>query len=190
MNALFYIILIHQFLFQGMFFSKNIYLKRKMGEPIKGKNREAVISIIFFILFIALSFLFSFSEISIGGGTALDPFYTIPISLCILGGNLAVAAASLLHMKDSWRVGVLENQITSLVESGIYRYSRNPYFLSYIMMFIAYTILLQNVVLLGLSIIGVVLIHLMILKEESYLLHLHSEVYLAYKKRVPRYLFI
>ena len=93
-------------------------------------------------------------------------------------------------LKDSWRVGVLENQQTELIEDGIYRFSRNPYFLSYLIMFAAYTILLRNIILLVLSFVGFALIHAMVLKEEKYLAALHGEKYRQYQKKVPRYIII
>jgi protein-S-isoprenylcysteine O-methyltransferase Ste14 len=104
--------------------------------------------------------------------------------------NIIISVISLIDMKDSWRVGILEDQKTALISPGIYRYTRNPYFVSYILMFTAYTVLLQNIVLLGLSFIGIVFIHKMILKEEAYLHKVHGEVYIQYKKKVSRYILI
>ena len=36
---------------------------------------------------------------------------------------------ALIAMRNSWRVGIKYDQKTDLVISGIYRFSRNPYFL-------------------------------------------------------------
>jgi protein-S-isoprenylcysteine O-methyltransferase Ste14 len=52
----------------------------------------------------------------------------------------------------------------------------------------AYTVLLQSVVLLILSLIGFVMVHAMVLKEERHLTALHGEVYRQYQSRVPRYI--
>lgn len=46
------IIAIHQIFFQGMFVVRNVTLQRRLGAPIRGKNREATVSIVFFALFI------------------------------------------------------------------------------------------------------------------------------------------
>ncbi|MFC1490666.1 methyltransferase family protein [Candidatus Latescibacterota bacterium] len=185
-----FIIMIHQIVFQGMFIAKNIYLRRKLGLPIRGGNREANLSIGFFVLFIILSVLLGLFESPLGTVNLLMKTTSMSIALPLLAVNLVVGSASLLGLRDSWRVGVLENQQTDLIEVGIYRFSRNPYFLSYLIMFAAYTILLQNIILLVLSLVGFFMIHAMILKEEKYLKALHGEQYRQYRERVPRYIII
>jgi hypothetical protein len=52
MPKIWLIILLHQFVFQGMFVLKNIILQNKIGKQIRGKNIEATISIVFFAFFI------------------------------------------------------------------------------------------------------------------------------------------
>lgn len=177
----------HQVVFQAMFLIKNIYLQHKTGKSIRGKNTEANYSILFFTAFISCSVLLSFFKSPIGTIQYVDPFTAALLSLPLILSNLVIGAASLLNMKDSWRVGIIESQRTPLVEHGIYRFSRNPYFLSYLLMFGAYTVLLQNIILLGLSIIGFILIHSMINTEEEYLQSIHGEAYVQYKLRVPKY---
>lgn len=183
------VIALHQLLFQGMFFAKNHALGRKLGKPIRGHNPEATLSIAFFALFIALSLWLAQTNTGWGKISLLPDRIALALCLALLGANMLVAAAALKHLGDSWRVGVIEEQQTALVESGIYRFSRNPYFLAYLLMFIAYTVLLQNAVLLGLSVIGFVLVQSMVLREEKYLATLHPETYARYCLRVPRYLF-
>ena len=112
----------------------------------------------------------------------------VGLSLLLLTFNMVFGLASLHDLGESWRVGVIEEQSTELVEGGIYRFTRNPYFLAYLLMFAAYTLLLQNVVLLALSCLGFVLIHAMVLKEEAYLQKAHGEAYREFQQRVPRYL--
>lgn len=187
MNESTALILWHQLLFQGMFFAKNISLQRKLQLPVRGFNREANLSIAFFIFFIALSIYLSMS-----GSSALDKrFVPTNISnLCailLMLANLATGWAALKHLGDSWRVGVIEEQTTALVDSGIYRYSRNPFFVAYLLMFAAYCVLLQSLPLLLLSLLGFGMIHTMVTREEQYLQGVHGSAYSQYKQRVPRY---
>jgi len=173
-----------------MFFAKNILLRRKLGGPIRGGNREANLSIGFFSLFITLSILLGLLSAPVGMVHIVVRSTAQTVALALLAVNLLVGAASLAGLKDSWRVGVLEDQETELVEEGIYRFSRNPYFLSYLIMFVAYTVLLQNIILLVLSVVGFAMIHAMVLKEEKHLADQHGEQYRRYQKRVPRYIII
>jgi protein-S-isoprenylcysteine O-methyltransferase Ste14 len=184
------VILIHQTIFQGVFFVKNISLRRRLGVPIRGRNREATMSVVFIALFILISLLLGLFDAPFGTFNLLTRTGALTITLALLSMNLLVGAASLTGLKDSWRVGVLEDQQTDLIEGGIYSFSRNPYFLSYLIMFMAYTVLLQNIILLVLSLAGFVMIHLMVLKEEKHLAALHGEHYRQYRKRVPRYIII
>ncbi len=184
------VIISHQFIFQGMFVAKNIILRRKTGKQIRGKNKEAVLATIFFALFIVSSIIFASIDSPIGSFQVVGSSFSFIIASVLIIINIIVGAASLINMKDSWRVGVLEDQKNPLIEDGIYKLSRNPYFLSYIFMFIAYTVLLQNIILFAFSIVGIVLIHSMIIKEEQYLLSIHKDSYLQYKKRVSRYFIV
>ena len=182
------VLLVHQLLFQGMFFAKNIALQRKLGRSVRGANPEASLAIAFFVIFIALSLLLAQTGSEWGKFALLSDRTAQTLCLLLLVANLLVAAASLQGLGDSWRVGVIEEQQTVLVETGIYRYSRNPYFLAYLLMFLAYTLLLQSALLLGLSAIGFVLVHAMVRREEQYLARLHPQGYHEYCQRVPRYL--
>ena len=170
-----------------MFVLKNIILHKKIGKAIRGKNIEATISIAFFAFFIGVAVVMSFFNQPFGKIKLLNNLFAMIFGLGLLFLNLVVSAASLINLKDSWRVGVLENQKTELVTTGIYRFTLNPYFVSYFLMFAAYTVLLQNLILFGLSILGYLFVHKMIMKEEKYLYSVHGDAYMEYQTKVPRY---
>lgn len=190
MNDVALLILVHQLLFQGMFFAKNYSLRRKLGKPIRGFNPEANLSIAFFAVFIGLALYLALSRGDPGGTGLIPDNMATLIGLLLMLANLVTGLASLKDLGDSWRVGVIEEQQTRLIESGIYRFSRNPYFLSYLLMFAAYTVLLQSLLLLLLSFIGLGMVHAMVLKEERYLATTHGEAYQQYMARVPRYFLV
>lgn len=187
MNETWKILVLHQILFQGMFLLKNMMLKRKIGVQIRGKNREATIATFSFALFIIVSLLFSFFENPVGEIELPQSLYLSIPGMALLMASLIVAGTSLVDLKDSWRVGVVEGQQTKLITSGIYRFTRNPYFISYIFLFFGYTIILQNIFLLLFTVLNLVFVHKMILKEEHYLKSIHGEHYLQYLKSVRRY---
>ena len=190
MGETFFIILLHQLVFQGMFLIKNLSLSRKIRGPVRGNNPEANIAILFFVLYIGLSIGISYADHGFGEILVINRTLAMISGMVLLLLNLIVSGLSLIDLSDSWRVGVIEDENTELVTGGIYRITRNPYFVSYLIMFAGYTVLLQNVLLLTLSVAGFLLIHKMIIREEQYLRARHGESYVVYTKRVPRYLFV
>ncbi len=187
------IIISHLFLFESMFFIKNIVLSKKLKGSVRGKNKEASISILLFTvtIVIAVSSLLSeyLNELFIPI-PVLSNDYIIFIGMFLLSLNLIISLLALIQMRDSWRVGIKEDDKTELINGGIFRITRNPYFLSYIVLFLAYMLLVGNVLIIISSLISFLSIHKMIMKEEKYLEASHGRKYLDYKKRVPRYLFI
>ncbi len=115
------IILTHQIVFQGMFFAKNISLRRRLRMPIRGRNREANLAAGFFGLFIIFSVLLGLSDAPPGTVNQVAGSTATAVALSLLAVNLFVGAASLVGLRDSWRVGVLEDQHTDLIEGWIYR---------------------------------------------------------------------
>lgn len=184
------ILIVHQLLYQGMFVAKNFLLKKKLGKSIRGKNKEATVAILFFVVFIGLSLAYASKLITWGNVNVLPAEITTIVATTFLVSSLLVALFALIGLRDSWRVGVQENQKTELITSGIYAYSRNPYFVSYILLFLGYTLLLSNLILLGLTVAGFISIHMMILKEEQYLRSTHGEAYKEYCEKTARYMLV
>jgi protein-S-isoprenylcysteine O-methyltransferase Ste14 len=182
------IIVLHQLVFQACFVFKNLTLSRKLSAPVRGQNPEAQRAIRFFALFILVSLLLAASELQFGRLRLVPDDIAVVACLVLLAMSMVFGLTSLRDLGESWRVGVLEDQTTELVEDGIYRFSRNPYFVAYLLMFAAYSLLLQSLVLLALGCVGFGLIHAMILKEERYLDARHGQAYRDYQRRVPRYL--
>ena len=185
------IILIHQLIFQGMFLIKNFLLMNKLGRAIRGKNREAQAFTIFAVFFIGLTIAFSFLDSPPGRYLWILQWpVTLYLAVPLLIASLIVSGLSLFNLGDSWRVGVIDEERTNLITSGIYGYSRNPYFLSYLLMFLGYSVILLNWILLGLTVVGFFFVYWMIKKEESYLLTVHGKDYEEYLKTVGRFFII
>ena len=95
---------------------------------------------------------------------------------------------SVLCMKDSWRAGIPDKDRTELVTTGIYRFSRNPAFLGFDLMYVGVLLLYGNLLTLGFSVFAMVMLHLQILQEERYLANAFGAPYQAYCRQVFRYL--
>ena len=94
---------------------------------------------------------------------------------------------SVLCMKDSWRAGIPDKDKTELVTTGIYRYSRNPAFLGFDLMYVGVLLLYGNLLTLSLSAFAIVMLHLQILQEERYLVNTFGAPYQEYCRHVFRY---
>jgi len=92
------------------------------------------------------------------------------------------------QLKDSWRVGVHEDQKTTLIKDGVYAYVRNPYFISYYIMYFSLFLIRPSIILMALVLATVALFHQMVLKEEMHLYSMHGKEYEKYKKQTGRYL--
>ena len=95
---------------------------------------------------------------------------------------------SVLCMKDSWRAGIPDQDHTELVTSGIYRFSRNPAFLGFDLMYIGVMLMYCNLLTVPLTVFAIVMLHLQILQEERYLEETFGAAYREYKRHTFRYL--
>lgn len=77
---------------------------------------------------------------------------------------------------------------TELITGGIYKYSRNPAFLNFDMMYASILLMYCNLLTAIFTIFAVVMLHLQILQEEKYLAEVFGEEYEEYRKQVFRYL--
>ena len=169
-----------------------LFLQKKRGIKVyklahkEKKNRSDVIE----ILLKAVSFTLPVLElISIMIGRSY-----LPIMGKVVGVYLAVFADFLflnavVAMKDSWRVGVAKDEKDrKLVTNGIYRFSRNPAFLAFDLLYIGIVLMYCNIPLIVLTTIALIVFHLQILNEEKFLEETLKDEYTEYKKRAGRYI--
>lgn len=99
-----------------------------------------------------------------------------------------VFGISVYTMRDSWRAGIPEKDQTKMVTDGIYRYSRNPAFLGFYLLYIGILLVFFNPVLLAMTLLTILVFHLQVLQEEKFLEKAFGEEYVEYRKTVFRYL--
>lgn len=89
-------------------------------------------------------------------------------------------------MKDNWRVGIpLEK--TNIVINSIYKWSRNPAFVGFDLLYISNTLLYFNIPLLFCCVFAIVCLHIQIIEEEKHMLKTFKKEYENYKKHTLRY---
>lgn len=176
-------------LFYGIYFIKQLTQKkqgiitRQLGRrKEKSLHTTEVVMSLATILIVIVEIFSILFELS---------FMSMPVRIAgiILGiaGDLVFLTA-VLTMKNSWRAGIPDTDRTEFVSHGIYRYSRNPAFLGFDMMYAGILLMYFNWALLALTIWAMVMLHLQILQEEKYLPTVFGSEYLEYKKHTRRYL--
>ena len=108
--------------------------------------------------------------------------------LLLAASGLVFFIIAVLTMADSWRAGIPEKDRTQLVQSGIYRISRNPAFVGFDLMYIGLLLAFPNLLHLVFALFPVVMLHLQILQEEAYCRATFGAPYEAYCKKVRRYI--
>lgn len=114
-----------------------------------------------------------------------DGFRIAGVVLSVLGD--IVFTVSVIEMRDSWRAGIPENDQTALVTEGIYRFSRNPAFLGFDLLYLGILLMFFDWTLFAFSLFAILMLHLQILQEEEYLKATFGQSYLDYQKVASRY---
>ena len=152
-----------------------------------GRRKEPKLHTIETLMKIATYIIVPAQLISILYGSSLLANFWRTIGFILgLGGDF-IFLASVICMRDSWRAGIPENDQTELITSGIYRYSRNPAFLGFDLMYLGVLLLYFNIFTCLFTIFAITTLHLQILQEEKYLPQAFGSAYLNYTKTVHRY---
>lgn len=114
-------------------------------------------------------------------------------SLTLLGSLLLIFAfiwvlVAQIHMRKSWRIGIDEDIKTELVQTGLFRVSRNPIFLGMRLMLLGIFLVIPNAITLVILIAGELLIQIQVRLEEEFLTRTHGATYIAYQKQVRRWI--
>lgn len=105
--------------------------------------------------------------------------------LCVLG--LALFVAALFALGRNFRVGLDETHPGELVTNGVFAVTRNPIYLSFILILTGVFLTIPNWILLLLLFGGIMLFHRQMEIEEKSLLAVYGAAYADYCKKVGRY---
>jgi protein-S-isoprenylcysteine O-methyltransferase Ste14 len=111
---------------------------------------------------------------------------TVGIGLLLISLGWTVLAQ--IQMGNSWRIGINEEKKTALVQSGLFRRSRNPIFLGMIVTLTGVFLAIPNALTLLFLALGFVLIQIQVRLEEEFLTRIQGEEYAAYRREVRRWL--
>ncbi|HEX3032872.1 MAG TPA: isoprenylcysteine carboxylmethyltransferase family protein [Bacillota bacterium] len=118
-------------------------------------------------------------------GLIIEVDYRLGLAIIALG--LMTFIKAMVDMKSSWRVGIDKETKSSLITYGIYRYSRNPAFVGFDLMFMGLFLTYPNILTLIVAFTNVIGLHLLIMQEEKHLKSMFGNAYLEYMQKTPRY---
>jgi len=171
------------------FMIKNVITRIRTKQPVSGRSvKMNLVTLNIIILVIVI-----YSGIASHPGyfywiRALDSEAIRITGLIIISLAFILGISTLITMKNSWRVGIRPEQKTDLITRGVFKYSRNPYFLSYDILFLGMFLEYPNLAFLVFFLTFVIILHFLILDEEKYLLEQHGDTYKKYRDSVKRYL--
>lgn len=175
--------------FYGIYFAKVLAQKQRGIQTRQiGRRKEKNIHTVEVMMSIATLGAPIAQLLSIAFGWSHLPAGVRLTGFCVGMLGDTIFLLSVLCMKDSWRAGIPDKDKTELVTTGIYRFSRNPAFLGFDLMYVGVLLLYGNLLTLSFSVFAIVMLHLQILQEERYLVNTFGAQYQEYCRHVSRYL--
>lgn len=191
------IVLIGFLLFCSQIICKRISLK-KQGTLVSGFkfNLKTIISTVlllaFFVIFVS-ELLFQAFQTSFSVLPDFLRVYFHHSSIVVLFGSLILILSvvsmhfTLKALTSSLRFGLNANNLGELITSGIFARSRNPFFVSILLLFLGISMVFPTPFFIGILILSLLSIHFVILKEEKFMLESYGEEYREYFRKVRRY---
>ena len=110
------------------------------------------------------------------------------VGTIILFTSLAWIAIAQQQMANSWRIGIDENNKTSLVTKGVFAFSRNPIFLGMLLTLLGVFLLIPNAITFMVLFTGVITVQVQVRLEEAFLLKQHEQEYSDYCSKTRRWI--
>jgi len=160
-----------------------------LSEPAQASRAAGLVLVFALLAAHALRAIMNPAGLYFGSWLASEGFPILSIggAILLIGGLMLLVAAQ-LQMGASWRIGIDETRTPGLVETGLFRFCRNPIYLALLVIIAGYGALIPTVTSLLLWAGAYLLIRLQISAEEAYLRRSYGEAYDAYAGRVGRLL--
>ncbi len=101
--------------------------------------------------------------------------------------GLSVCLYAQIKMGQSWRVGIDENEKTVLVQSGIYKFIRNPTYLGLFVLNLGVWLIWPTWTVFIFNLLFIYTLEIQVRCEEDFLETVHGENFIQYKKHTKRY---
>lgn len=193
-----YLLIFLLFFFGLVFFFRSFLLWKQTGiNPITYRGADdahdfnSLVFTIISLLILVTALLYAF------GGSNYE--YLLPIwylelaTLKMIGWGMMHLSifwifAAQLQMANSWRIGIDTETETELVQTGLFKYSRNPIFFGIMLSYLGFFLVLPNALTFTIGILSFTTIHIQVRLEEAFLKSKHRRRYEIYQKEVRRWI--
>jgi protein-S-isoprenylcysteine O-methyltransferase Ste14 len=125
----------------------------------------------------------------LGPGLAQANALALTVGITFIALGFALAIRSVQMFRRAGTNVVPGEPATALVTAGPYRFTRNPIYIGFVLVYFGLSIVLTSMWVLLLLFPVLVMLHRGVVKrEEAYLERQFGDAYRAYKARVPRWL--
>jgi len=172
------------------YFAKQLSLKKqgintnRLAKGSKPKRTQLIELCLLFITYAAA--VLQFLSVLLSADFNWQIYRTAGSFLMFSG--VAFFLLAIIAMRSNWRAGIDEAQKTDIVSTGIYRFSRNPAFVGFDLLYIGTALACPNIFMIVFAAVAVTTLHLQILEEEKYLAKEFGGKYLLYKNKTARYI--
>ena len=108
--------------------------------------------------------------------------------LVLAGAGILFAAVAQYQMGQSWRIGIDDQNKTALIQSGVYKISRNPIYLGLMVVLTGLFLIIPDLFTFTTLFTTYVAVSIQIRMEEEFLTGQHGQSYLDYMNRVRRWI--
>jgi protein-S-isoprenylcysteine O-methyltransferase Ste14 len=135
--------------------------------------------------------------IAMWGVSSIVPVLEVPIqsrlivasAIAAIGIVVVISGTIAFHQAETTINPMKPESTSSLVSSGIYRFTRNPMYMGLLLVTIAWAVFLSSpLTLLGSLVFFVYISHFQILPEERVLLGIFGDEYSTYQTKVRRWI--
>ncbi len=163
-----------------------VFTNKDTAHDYAGKIMKLLIGLIIFTVFI--NAFFTDFTIYLVPVSYLEYSYLKIIGLVLLHISLLWTIIAQYQMQQSWRIGIDEINKTELIQTGIFKFSRNPIFLGMLVSVLGLFFVLPNALLFGVLFVSFVVLQIQVRLEEEFLLKQHGNKYLDFCKKVRRWI--
>ena len=191
--------IVYFFLYYGILFVLNTYfVSKRIGKnPYVINQKKGIISYVetvikfcgIIIPIVLLIFIVSKTLYNILVPiNSLEGFWFDLAGITMMNLGFLICYTAQHFMRNSWRIGIDVESDVTLVTSGIFKYSRNPFFLGTMITYLGFFLILPNVISFTVGVLYYFLIQIQVRFEEKNLITVLEGIYREYMNRVKRWI--